>query len=574
MIPGALATGTVTIRCRVFDQAAPDAGSRSFTRTLVFAPVEPVNLFLVGIQTQRPAAPAPTQSAVAAALALLRKTYPRSGVQVTGFTTATLASQIVGLTSNSGCGKGWSDLLDILRDLRGGSGDLYFGGLPPGIFAAGVIGCSPTGERIAASFIDLPTTVPHEVGHALGRRHAPCRACSPPAQDPDPNFPQYNTFNSDSIGVFGFDPTTNQVFNPATSLDFMTAFLSGTEWISPYTHQALLGPIQGGPAAPGAMTQLGGLRETLFLYMEISRDRAVSLRVSFHYPAPPQGGTGCDTRFSYEFHDRHREVLDCGPLHCPCAESRCGCWPVRIRDAVPLPPSAHWLVIYEDEEPIHEAAIGDPPTVRIAEPYDITDDGVRVRWSSDAEDVWYLVHVEDPAQGIYRGLAPRTQDDSIVVPRRLFTHGPRLRVRVLACSGMATGTAEAELQLPRSEPSEVSITLLDLESVAQLPADLPAVITAHAVDSSGRQVPPDDLAWYDEPGNLVARGAQLDLRTIGPDRRLLRVVARGHLGRTAGRNFLVESQAGRHLLHSEFADPPRASRPAQPHQHPHPAPRD
>jgi hypothetical protein len=54
--------------------------------------------------------------------------------------------------------------------------------------------------------------------------------------------------------VFGFDPTTNTVFNPTSALDFMTAFLPGTPWVSPYTYQALLGPTQGGPAPGWAMS--------------------------------------------------------------------------------------------------------------------------------------------------------------------------------------------------------------------------------------------------------------------------------------------------------------------------------
>ena len=94
-----------------------------------------------------------------------------------------------------------------------------------------------------------------------GRQHAPCRGCSQPAQDTDDDFPQYNTFNSDSIGVFGFDPTANTVFNPASSLDFMTAFVTPSAWISPYTHQALLGPVQGGPSPERWHDTLAGTQD-------------------------------------------------------------------------------------------------------------------------------------------------------------------------------------------------------------------------------------------------------------------------------------------------------------------------
>ena len=190
----------------------------------------------------------------------------------------------------------------------------------------------------------------------MGRNHAPCRGCSPGAQDPDENFPQYNSFNSDSIGVFGFDPTTNAVFNPANTLDFMTAFLPGSAWISPYTYRALLGAIQGGPTPAGALTHLGGLSKTLFLRLEIKRNRKVVRDCSFTYPAPAQGG-GCETEFDYELLDEDGEVLECGPLRCPCNETGCGCWPKRIREAIPVPEGVRWLRIRDGDDEIYKEEI-------------------------------------------------------------------------------------------------------------------------------------------------------------------------------------------------------------------------
>jgi hypothetical protein len=568
MIPGALAVGTVTVTCQVFDQASTSARSGSFIRTLVFVPVEPLNMFLVGISTQQPAAPAPTQAAIVSALSLLKKTYPRGTVQSVGFTTATLTSQIVGLMSNSGCGQGWSDLLDILRDLKGDSGDIYFGGLPAGIFTSGVVGCSPVGDRLAASFIDLLVTIPHEVGHSLGRRHDPCRGCSPPAQDPDNNYPQYNTFNSDSIGVFGYDPATNTVFNPASSLDFMTAFVPPTPWISPYTHQALLGPIQGGGAPQGnAVTYLQGLGTTLFLRLEISRERNVTRECSFTYPAPLQGG-GCETPFSYELLDSDRNVLDCGPLRCPCNESGCHCWPRRIRTAVPMPEGASWLRVWDGADSIYEEQIPDSPHIRIRAKTS-KNHGIDLSWESDAgEDACYLVQVQDPVDGAYRGLGPRSADTAAVIPRRLFARGPSLHVRVLASSGLATGMADADVTLTNYQPPELSLQLVGVEPAEEGPAHLPAVVSILATDSSGRELQADHLSWYDGKGNEIAKGSQVDLRSLPAGTGLIRAVARAQGGRTAARSWLVESRESEFFLHVAVEEPPRLSR-NMPHEHPH-----
>jgi hypothetical protein len=567
MVPAALSAGTVTVTCRVFDQASTSARSGAFTRTLVFVRVEPLNMFLVGINTQQPAAPAPTQSAVAGALSLLKKTYPRGVVQATGFTTATLTSQIAGLMPSSGCGQGWSDLLDILRDLKGDSDDIFFGGLPAGIAAPGVVGCSPVGDRLAASFIDLLGTVPHEVGHSLGRNHAPCRGCSPGAQDPDNNFPQYNTFNSDSIGVFGYDPTTNQVFNPASSLDFMTAFLPSSPWVSPYTHQALLGNIQSGPIPTGALTFLGGLGMTLFLRLEISREREVKRDCSFTYPAPTQGG-GCETSFSYELLDENRNVLDCGPLRCPCTESACHCWPKRIRVAIPMPEGARWLRVRDGDDYIYEEEITDPPYVRVTS-QESRDDGVYLSWESDAgKDACYLVQVQDPADQAYRGLSTRSAETSVVIPRRLFARGPTLRVRILASSGIATGMAETEIKLGTYQPPDITLRLLGVEQAEEGPAHLPGVVSVLATESTGRELPAEQITWYDSNGNQIGKGAQVDLRQLPRGTGLVRAVARGHGGRTAAMSWLIQRGDTGFLLHAVVADPPRLGR-GLPHEHPH-----
>lgn len=570
MIPGAFSAGTVTVTCRVFDQASTSARSGAFSRTLVFVPVEPLNMFLVGITTEQPAAPAPTQSAVATALSLLKRTYPRGVVQATGFTTATLGSQIAGLSASNGCGQGWSDLLDILRDLIGDSTDIYFGGLPTGISTGGTLGCSPVGGRIAAAFIDHRSLVPHEVGHSLGRRHAPCRGCSPPAQDPDNQFPQYNTFNSDSIGVFGFDPSANTVRNPANTLDLMTAFLSGSEWISPYTYGALLGPTQGGPTEGGAPTYLRDLRMTLFLRLEISRDRVVSRDCSFTYPAPAQG-SGCRTEFEYELIDRDGVVLDCGRLRCPCNESGCKCWPRRIRGAIPLPEGVRWLRVRDGDEEIYKEEIPDPPKVRITSQKS-QKDGVHLAWRSDArKDGCYLVQVRDSAGETYRGLGPRSSRTSAVIPRRLFTDGPSLSVRVLASSGIATGMAESEVELDDYEPPEIVLRLLEVEAQEEGPERVPSVVSVLATNTAGRELPGDQITWYDGNGNQIAKGAQVDLRMLPNGTGVIRAVARGHGGRTAGTSWLIERGDADFLLLARIPDPRRLSR-DQPHEHPHPRP--
>ena len=350
-----------------------------------------------------------------------------------------------------------------------------------------MIGCSPVGDWIAASFIDLIGTVPHEIGHSLGLRHDPCRGCSPPAQDPDPNYPQYNSFNSDSIGTFGFDPTTNTVFNPSSAIDFMTAFLPAIPWISPYRHQGLLGPALGGGSMGGGMTLLGGDIMTLFLGLEIDRDRSVERRISFHYGAVMQGTSRCESEFTFQFLGSKREVLDCGPLHCLCEPGDCNCWPKTIRDALPLPPGAAWFGVLEGDKTVYEEAIPSPPKIRVTG-QSVINEGVRVTWQSKEAQA-YLVHYWDDRAGVWRGAAPRTEQTSWVVPMRLFRHGQTLRVATLGSSGIATGYAEVELKSGADRlPPEGTIGLVGLEPRGDGPRRMSSVVRAVATDPAGSQV--------------------------------------------------------------------------------------
>jgi hypothetical protein len=73
----------------------------------------------------------------------------------------------------------------------------------------------------------------HELGHALGRKHAPCAPAGESITGIDPNYPHAHA----SIGVFGFDLVHHQLENPDHYKDFMSYCDPG--WVSDYTYAAL-----------------------------------------------------------------------------------------------------------------------------------------------------------------------------------------------------------------------------------------------------------------------------------------------------------------------------------------------
>jgi hypothetical protein len=581
MIPAAWCSGEVIISCEVWDRDAPADHSARYSRTLVFTDVAPLTLYLVGINYQavNPNIPAPTQAAIAATIVSLIQTYPTGDVIQTGYTTLNFAKSVVANVAN-GCGSGMNDLLDDLNDLRGSSGDIYLGSLPAGILNSpgnSVGGCAPQGGKTAATFVDYPVSpigdVPHEVGHALDRHHAPCATgCSVSPADPDPNYPQYGSFRSDSIGVFGFDPTTNTVFPPSAFSDMMAYFFP--QWISAYTYNGLrgssFGPMGGRPS-PGPSPHF---REDVdfnivFLGLTVTRDREVTRRPSFNYAGKFLGRHRC-AQFTAEFQDANRTPLSCSPLHCDC-EAGCDCWPKRIRDVVPFPIGSRWFVLWEGDKKLYEEEIPPEPTVNIGEPK-VTENGVILSWTSDpSKDVWYLVHWYDEEAKEWRGVAPRLQETSILIPKRLFAHGQRLRVRVLATPGLGTGSAEHTIILKAKIVQPPKVILSGVQFADQLPSDIPSVLHAALMDSAGRQLSDRSMMWFGD-GHLIRRGSQVDLRHLAPGRHTIRLVNRGAT-RTPGMTWTVERGPAGFKLHHAFCDPvPRRIEP--PHKHPHPEPPD
>lgn len=150
-------------------------------------------------------------------------------------------------------GSGWSNLLDAVLQHRNQesppANTYYYGIFEPaasfGAYCSGgcVAGLGPLpspGNTASRGAIGLgfggdrsPDTFVHEIGHALGRPHAPCGV-----QQADGNYPYPNA----RLGVWGFNLLTSTLIDPDDTRDMMS--YCDPIWVSDYTYREMFERIQ------------------------------------------------------------------------------------------------------------------------------------------------------------------------------------------------------------------------------------------------------------------------------------------------------------------------------------------
>lgn len=189
--------------------------------------------------------------------------YPVSqtpDISLTG--TFTWSTPLSGNMANGSCPQSWQNILfwlGIAKAVDGNRTDrLYYALLPNGIPIGDTGGCGG-GGGVGTGFINDGMAMAHELGHVFNFPHAP--ACLPKDDlSFDTNYPAYEPYDTvnnkmASIGEYGLDPTTNTVYSPATTSDFMS--YCGSKWISLYHYKLLLeNPLLDPVILPGNSNEL------------------------------------------------------------------------------------------------------------------------------------------------------------------------------------------------------------------------------------------------------------------------------------------------------------------------------
>lgn len=163
-------------------------------------------------------------------LTFARKVLPIKDYNVTLHSVVTTSAPV--LASNDG-NNAWFQILGEVNALRvaEGSSDYYLGVVGT-TYSSGVVGLAFTPGRASVIWDKMPSAsqiAAHELGHNLGRFHAPCGGVA----NPDASYP----YALGTIGVYGYDIATGVLKSPGTS-DLMG--YCGFGWISDYNYVGIL----------------------------------------------------------------------------------------------------------------------------------------------------------------------------------------------------------------------------------------------------------------------------------------------------------------------------------------------
>ncbi|MFT3838545.1 MAG: M66 family metalloprotease [Myxococcaceae bacterium] len=162
----------------------------------------------------------------------------------------------------------WGNLLQDLASARSADGSSrdYYGFLALN-YQAGIAGLGYIGQGAAIGRDDSDETAAHELGHNMGRQHAPCGGAS----GADPQYPYANA----DIGKLGYDYVSNRLAQPGQNVDLMS--YCQPVWVSDFNYGHVQQELESGAYL---FTGVGmyAPRDAWLVRGQIDVDGAVTLR--------------------------------------------------------------------------------------------------------------------------------------------------------------------------------------------------------------------------------------------------------------------------------------------------------
>lgn len=331
-LPADWLSGTVAMTATIDSGAAvaeADETNNTATATLKFNTVPALDIVIVPVRyTHTPSGVTYDPPAFDTISDFIRRTYPLSTVNVTFRNAAMNFSGDLADTS----GYDWNNqqqtgLLDRVTALKGidlalqggfSSPKVYYGLVSTGTSIANtwlplngsfILGIGWVGTRAGAG-LDIPDsfglpeditsdTAAHEIGHNLGRRHAPCKTQA----DLDASYPD----NTASIMQFGVDVSKGIVLNPSTVKDVMS--YCEPQWISDYTYKALYNALRATTTAAAS----AAAQASLFIRGAIGSDGTATLAPVYSVTGVPDAAPN-SSDYRVEFLDAAGNVVASQPV--------------------------------------------------------------------------------------------------------------------------------------------------------------------------------------------------------------------------------------------------------------------
>jgi hypothetical protein len=225
-----------------------------------FTAVQPLKVMIVPVAyTHQPdgrSFPPPSRDTVSDTI---RRMYPVSQVDISWHAPYAFTGDLRDVNA-------FSKLLSQLNGMKSSENapaDMVYYGLVPtknasgSWFSGGVVGIGYVGHRVSLGldYNNSGLTAAHEIGHNLGRYHAPCGSVG----SPDPNYPYANAI----IGAFGLDIAGGTSYSPTGGKDLMS--YCSPKWISDYTYKGLFTALTRSTATMSLSQESDSQQQTLLV---------------------------------------------------------------------------------------------------------------------------------------------------------------------------------------------------------------------------------------------------------------------------------------------------------------------
>jgi hypothetical protein len=373
----------------------------------------------------------------------------------------------------------WTALIrqiaDLKRSERAPEEIIYYGLLPTTDLSMAIAGIGYMGIRVSVG-LNQGAVAGHEFGHNLGRLHAPCGNPS----NPDPAYPYANA----SIGEFGFDTATFQIWTPDLGADLMS--YCAPVWISDYTYRRMLADQQRFAAVVAAENGVEAERPVIFVRVELESDGEARFLPSYQWIGTPDAATGEG--------DAHIVMLDVGGL--PLAEHAVriytaadGAAARAIRAVLPLPGAdVGALQLWQKGRLLTETLLTPAQASATAPSVQMDEAHLRVQWQDTHQPA--LVRYRSTASARWTTLGIDRIGGALTADLAWLPGGEGV-VEVLLADQSTTGllsAATASVQIA-AKPPRVWITGPQGSAPEQ-----PLVLYGHAYDAEDGVL--DSLTWW------------------------------------------------------------------------------